>query len=289
VGHHPVPAAVFSDRRVAPKLSGDAIRLFAGYYTGPTVPPHVFGGQAFTKEQHDAYSARVLEHLVKFIDEHRGYIDDVQAREFADLISQGKGYDGSVDPDIEKFNAKIAAQAEAYQAGIPSRIPEANPSNDALIKRGDECVKGNPRRCKSKLPGFFNGAANCLGGLSIIVGAMADAVENAPRAGLPPGYGIIGQIDEAYVFEDPNGRHIVQTVPQGMLGLSSKYYKVYIDDQGNEIDRVEITESRFRMIEEKSVRLYGRWQFNWSKSRWDWIPGTLRPNPPIILLNHLVT
>ncbi len=118
--------------------------------------------------------------------------------------------------------------------------------------------------------------------LSVVVGALADAVENAPRAGLPQGSTIVGQIYEAYVFEDQNGRYIAQQVPDGWFGLSSRYFKVYIDDQGDEISRVEITESWFRIIQEKSVTLYGKWQFNWLTLQWDWVPGMLRPQPPII-------
>ncbi len=186
VGHHAVPVAVTTDPEVASKLSRGAIELFAGYYSGPTSPKHSFG-QGVTKAEHDEYNSVVKENLIKFIDERGGSIDTDEAREFGDLVSEGKGYDGSVDPVIQKFNARNGAQAEAYQAGTPSRIPEPNPSNDALIQRGRAYIRQNAARFRSKLPGLFSGGANAIMPLSVVVGALADAVENAPPPVYPRG------------------------------------------------------------------------------------------------------
>jgi hypothetical protein len=199
-------------------------------------------------------------------------VDKLNGEQMMDFISKaekGLNFRGEPDATIGSFNAKVAAEAEAYQAGIAARVPDPNLTKDQLIEQGEKYIKANPARFRG-LRGL-GGAVNAMAPVQIAVGALADARDAERGYSLSPGH------DVSYFHDEfGTGTFFVESVPVGYLWQNISYYKVYVDKQGNEVMRVQISDAEYQVLEAENRRLYGYW--GW----FGFVPGTLRKSPPVI-------
>jgi hypothetical protein len=274
VGHHYGPRAVVFDPEIAGNLTLEAKQLAMGTFTGPTFPSHRGSGE------HAAYNARVKQELQEFIAlKGGGVLNEVQMDEFLNNVRLGLDAEGLPDEVLGKFVGKVTAEAEAYQAGIAGRVPNPNLSVAERIELGKKYMSSNPQR--------FNGlnamgkTVTALGPINFVVGAVADAKENAPVEGTPPGATSRVIYGKNY-FVDPNGTYFVESTGGFWPFSSPKHEKVYVDAQLNEVGRTEINQSQFDMIEEKNRTLYGYMKFNWGTWKWEFVPGLLRESLPTV-------
>ena len=229
----------------------------------PTYPSRRYSGE------HAEYNAHLKQQILEYAD-FLGVqkLNDAQMMSFIENAKQGLNYLGEPDAVIGSFNAKVAAEAEAYQAGIAARVPNPNLTKEQLIEQGEKYIKANPARFKG-LRGL-GGAVNAMAPVQIVVGGLADARDQARGYTLERGY------DTTY-FHNASGTEtfIVQSV--GCIWTGYTYYKVFVDERHNEVRRVEIPYAQFKAFEAEVERLYGYW--NW----WGgFVPGTLRKTPPVI-------
>jgi RHS repeat-associated protein len=120
--------------------------------------------------------------------------------------------------------------------------------------------------------------ANALGGLQFIISQLADAKENAPIKGMGRGYTVINR---PWVFRDSIGRFVAEEEASIWPWKPRKYYKHYLNDKGEVIDRVEISKEEANRIQEEGQRRWGYMRFNWWNFEWEFVPGTEQKRLPV--------
>ena len=154
------------------RLTPEAFKIAAGYYSGPTYPSHR------NSAAHAEYNAHVKRSLIEYAD-FLGVdkLSDVQMIDFISKAEQGLNFRGEPDAILANFNENVAAEARAYQAGMADRVPSSSLTKEQLIEQGEKYIQRNPARFNG-LRGL-GGAVNAMVPIQIVVGAMADAVDEA--------------------------------------------------------------------------------------------------------------
>jgi hypothetical protein len=162
-------------------------------------------------------------------------------------------------------------EAEAYQAGIPERVPPEL-TVEERIKLGKEYIKNNPGRFKGL--NAMGKATNGVCAVATAVSVVKEVIDEAPIAGHPrmvAGYEIV-------YLEDTKGEYRVDALEYsfGPIVYKTTYRKVYTNG-----DVENITYDQYQTYQQEVRRFYGYWYFDiWTLSK-KFMPGLLRQEPPV--------